>query len=176
MSATVSNLAILSESRFDGIHEIDLNEDPAPYQWQLHECLIIVIIVCIAMLQVYCAPVWYNCGRTRPILTIYHVHVCTRSASGTLPRRRSSIWSGNKRSKWCANPRSRWTRRLIGFNFLCDLVTAALSIANIVKSSLGPLGLDKMLVDNIGVRERCGVVYFPLRSLQSQTRPGFHRP
>jgi hypothetical protein len=31
-------------------------------------------------------------------------------------------------------------------------VTAALAIANIVKSSLGPLGLDKMLVDNIGVR------------------------
>lgn len=30
-------------------------------------------------------------------------------------------------------------------------VTAALSIANVVKSSLGPLGLDKMLVDNIGV-------------------------
>lgn len=30
-------------------------------------------------------------------------------------------------------------------------VTAALSIANIIKSSLGPLGLDKMLVDNIGV-------------------------
>ncbi|KAG6376180.1 T-complex protein 1 [Boletus reticuloceps] len=29
-------------------------------------------------------------------------------------------------------------------------LTAALSIANIVKSSLGPLGLDKMLVDNIG--------------------------
>ena len=32
------------------------------------------------------------------------------------------------------------------------LVMAAQSIANIVKSSLGPLGLDKMLVDNIGVR------------------------
>jgi len=31
-------------------------------------------------------------------------------------------------------------------------VIAALSIANIVKSSLGPLGLDKMMVDNIGVR------------------------
>lgn len=30
-------------------------------------------------------------------------------------------------------------------------VVAAQSIANIVKSSLGPLGLDKMLVDNIGV-------------------------
>lgn len=31
-------------------------------------------------------------------------------------------------------------------------VLAAQSIANIVKSSLGPMGLDKMLVDNIGVR------------------------
>lgn len=30
-------------------------------------------------------------------------------------------------------------------------VIAAQTIANIVKSSLGPLGLDKMLVDNIGV-------------------------
>jgi T-complex protein 1 subunit alpha len=28
---------------------------------------------------------------------------------------------------------------------------AAVSLANIVKSSLGPLGLDKMLVDDIGV-------------------------
>ncbi len=28
---------------------------------------------------------------------------------------------------------------------------AASSLANIVKSSLGPLGLDKMLVDDIGV-------------------------
>lgn len=33
-------------------------------------------------------------------------------------------------------------------------VIAAQSIANIVKSSLGPMGLDKMLVDNIGVRTR----------------------
>jgi T-complex protein 1 subunit alpha len=31
-------------------------------------------------------------------------------------------------------------------------VMAASSIANIVKSSLGPVGLDKMLVDDIGVR------------------------
>lgn len=29
-------------------------------------------------------------------------------------------------------------------------VMAALSISNIVKSSLGPVGLDKMLVDDIG--------------------------
>ena len=30
-------------------------------------------------------------------------------------------------------------------------VMAASAIANIVKSSLGPVGLDKMLVDDIGV-------------------------
>lgn len=30
-------------------------------------------------------------------------------------------------------------------------VLAAQTIATIVKSSLGPMGLDKMLVDNIGV-------------------------
>lgn len=33
-----------------------------------------------------------------------------------------------------------------------NTVLAAQTIANVVKSSLGPLGLDKMLVDNIGVR------------------------
>lgn len=31
------------------------------------------------------------------------------------------------------------------------IVMAACAIANIVKSSLGPVGLDKMLVDDIGV-------------------------
>jgi hypothetical protein len=31
-------------------------------------------------------------------------------------------------------------------------VLATQSIANVVKSSLGPVGLDKMLVDDIGVR------------------------
>ena len=31
------------------------------------------------------------------------------------------------------------------------IVMAAVSIANIVKSSLGPVGLDKMLVDDVGV-------------------------
>lgn len=38
------------------------------------------------------------------------------------------------------------------FSFPCT-VTAASAIANIVKSSLGPVGLDKMLVDDIGVSE-----------------------
>lgn len=36
---------------------------------------------------------------------------------------------------------------LVHFSFL---VMAAAAIANIVKSSLGPVGLDKMLVDEIG--------------------------
>lgn len=33
-------------------------------------------------------------------------------------------------------------------------VLAAQAIANVVKSSFGPSGLDKMMVDDIGVRER----------------------
>lgn len=38
---------------------------------------------------------------------------------------------------------------------------AAASIANIVKSSLGPVGLDKMLVDDIGVStSKCCVSHF----------------
>lgn len=35
---------------------------------------------------------------------------------------------------------------------LKSIVLAATAIANIVRTSLGPLGLDKMLVDDIGVR------------------------
>jgi hypothetical protein len=31
-----------------------------------------------------------------------------------------------------------------------NTVAAALSVANVVKTSLGPIGLDKMLVDDIG--------------------------
>ena len=37
-------------------------------------------------------------------------------------------------------------------DFPTSAVMAAASIANIVRSSLGPVGLDKMLVDDIGVR------------------------
>ena len=33
----------------------------------------------------------------------------------------------------------------------CFAVMAAMSIANIVKTSLGPVGLDKMMVDDVGV-------------------------
>lgn len=41
--------------------------------------------------------------------------------------------------------------RICGQEIRNQNVTAVMSIANIVKSSLGPVGLDKMMVDNIGV-------------------------
>ena len=34
---------------------------------------------------------------------------------------------------------------------ILSVVMAVSAIANIVKSSLGPVGLDKMLVDDVGV-------------------------
>jgi T-complex protein 1 subunit alpha len=40
--------------------------------------------------------------------------------------------------------------RTSGQDIRTQNVTAAMAIANIVKSSLGPVGLDKMLVDEIG--------------------------
>ena len=40
--------------------------------------------------------------------------------------------------------------KMVTFLFQSLLVLAAASLANIVKSSLGPQGLDKMLVDDIG--------------------------
>jgi T-complex protein 1 subunit alpha len=40
--------------------------------------------------------------------------------------------------------------RISGVDIRSQNVTACLSVSNIVKSSLGPLGLDKMLVDDIG--------------------------
>ena len=41
--------------------------------------------------------------------------------------------------------------RTVAMIYIVFSVMAAASIANIVKSSLGPVGLDKMLVDDIGV-------------------------
>ena len=40
--------------------------------------------------------------------------------------------------------------RVSGQEVRTQNVTAALSVANVVKSSLGPVGLDKMLVDDLG--------------------------
>lgn len=37
------------------------------------------------------------------------------------------------------------------YKFFPPIVMAAVSVANIVKTSLGPVGLDKMLVDDVGV-------------------------
>lgn len=69
--------------------------------------------------------------------------------------------------------------------FLSLSVMAATAIANIVKSSLGPVGLDKMLVDDVGVsclgsnylkttwRERVGWgewgFFYVLKSIKPQT-------
>ena len=41
--------------------------------------------------------------------------------------------------------------RVSGAEIRNQNVLAAQTIANIVKSSLGPVGLDKMLVDSVGV-------------------------
>lgn len=41
-------------------------------------------------------------------------------------------------------------KRITGDTIRTQNVTAAVAIANIVKSSLGPVGLDKMLVDSVG--------------------------
>eukprot|EP00485_Elphidium_margaritaceum_P011560 CAMPEP_0202686020 /NCGR_PEP_ID=MMETSP1385-20130828/1808_1 /ASSEMBLY_ACC=CAM_ASM_000861 /TAXON_ID=933848 /ORGANISM="Elphidium margaritaceum" /LENGTH=570 /DNA_ID=CAMNT_0049340507 /DNA_START=25 /DNA_END=1737 /DNA_ORIENTATION=- len=40
--------------------------------------------------------------------------------------------------------------RVTGLDVRCQNMTACMAVSNIVKSSLGPLGLDKMLVDDIG--------------------------
>ena len=49
-----------------------------------------------------------------------------------------------------ANPLSIMGQRSQGRDVRTQNVLAASSIANIVKSSLGPVGLDKMLVDDVG--------------------------
>merc|ERR1712004_82770 len=49
-----------------------------------------------------------------------------------------------------ANPLSIMGERSVGRDVRTQNVMAASSIANIVKSSLGPVGLDKMLVDDVG--------------------------
>lgn len=49
-------------------------------------------------------------------------------------------------------------------------VTATQSIANVVKSSFGPSGLDKMMVDDIGVEDQdlfLGPTLMTIRMLQS---------
>lgn len=41
-----------------------------------------------------------------------------------------------------------WEQTMVIFNVI--LVRAAMSVANIVRTSLGPQGLDKMIVDDVG--------------------------
>lgn len=63
--------------------------------------------------------------------------------------RNNALAIGGQRT---TGPEVRHQNGLYLLSFSNDkLVLAALSIANIVKSSLGPVGLDKMMVDDIGV-------------------------
>jgi len=48
--------------------------------------------------------------------------------------------------------RFKATASFIFFLSIEYIVLAVMAIANIVRTSLGPLGLDKMLVDDIGVK------------------------
>lgn len=41
------------------------------------------------------------------------------------------------------------------YQLIIATVLATQAIANVVKSSFGPSGLDKMMVDDIGVRRNC---------------------
>lgn len=64
----------------------------------------------------------------------------------------SSRWAenqrgGHSRSKWYFAETVRWQDWAHK-----SLVLATQAIANVVKSSFGPSGLDKMMVDDIGVR------------------------
>lgn len=43
-------------------------------------------------------------------------------------------------------------KKYLFINVFFFLVMAACAISNVIKSSLGPVGLDKLLVDEIGVR------------------------
>ena len=52
----------------------------------------------------------------------------------------------DQNGKWCL----KWSSMFTVLK-LSDLVLATQAIANVVKSSFGPSGLDKMMVDDIGV-------------------------
>lgn len=56
-------------------------------------------------------------------------------------------WSGHSRSKWYFAVTECWQDWAH-----TGSVLATQAIANVVKSSFGPSGLDKMMVDDIGVR------------------------
>lgn len=73
----------------------------------------------------------------------------------------ASLFLGGERQSGADVRNQNGMYGLCGKIFLTYAVLATQTIANIVKSSLGPVGLDKMLVDDIGVgvfrqvRERC---------------------
>jgi hypothetical protein len=59
-------------------------------------------------------------------------------------------WLRYSRPEWYDQRYLRGTRKLT-----LQTVLATQAIANVVKSSFGPSGLDKMMVDDIGVSSTC---------------------
>ena len=57
-------------------------------------------------------------------------------------------------NQWRRHPRSEWSVLRFGLYSMStyrSTVLATQAIANVVKTSFGPSGLDKMMVDDIGV-------------------------
>jgi T-complex protein 1 subunit alpha len=77
-----------------------------------------------------------------------------QSGSGTLFLGGQKISGADIRDQNGRLPRYSWcSSQLDGQTSLTSLaVLATQAIANVVKSSFGPSGLDKMMVDDIGVR------------------------
>lgn len=89
-----------------------------------------------------------NLGMLAPYASL-NLHFAIRQADIGYP---SSWWAenqrgGHSRSKWYFAESERWQDWAYK-----GLVLATQAIANVVKSSFGPSGLDKMMVDDIGVR------------------------
>lgn len=89
-----------------------------------------------------------NLGMLAPYASL-NLHFAIRQANIGYP---SSWWAenqrgGHSRSKWYFAESERWQDWAYK-----GLVLATQAIANVVKSSFGPSGLDKMMVDDIGVR------------------------
>jgi len=78
----------------------------------------------------------------------YPSHIISGLISECSPRRSENQWSRHSRSKWYT---SLSVENSLSYANLYT-VAATQAISNVVKSSFGPSGLDKMMVDDIGVR------------------------
>ena len=102
------------------------------------------------------AQVPSSCGKVEENSTIYHVYRWV--SHGSVQGRRNSSALAMEFCLSCTDPslsvfpqNNPAHEGFIMNAYNIFSVLAASSIANIVKSSLGPVGLDKMLVDDVGV-------------------------